>query len=104
MLNGGAGIKDGTFITNMRTKARTLLPMRGGCLDVSGSTPRVVPMPREALVFSDEVMLVDCPDNKAKTRADVRAPTASDADQFSALAGRAGQRYKKAREGHRARP
>ncbi len=55
MVNGGAGIKDGTFITNMRTKARTLLPMRGGCLDVSGSTPRVVPMPREALVFSDEV-------------------------------------------------
>lgn len=49
-------------ISDMRTKARTLLPMRGGCLDLSGEKPVIVlPTPREALFSPGELLPADCP-------------------------------------------
>jgi hypothetical protein len=55
-------IKSAATISEMRLKARKLLVMRGGCLDLSGSEPLLVrPTPRDALFLEDEVMPVDCP-------------------------------------------
>ena len=54
-------------ITAMRVRSRSLMPMRGGCLDLSGEAPTIVsPMPRDALVFADEVMDIDCPASLAQ--------------------------------------
>jgi hypothetical protein len=52
------------IITEMRTRARAMLPMRGGVLDLYGESPTIVrPRPRGALVFADEVMDIDCPES-----------------------------------------
>jgi len=57
-------------ITAMRVRSRSLMPMRGGCLDLSGEALTIVsPMPRDALVFADEVVDADCPVSLAALRA-----------------------------------
>ena len=51
-------------ITDMRTKARRMLAMRGGCLELGGEEqpPRLLrPAPRDVLFLASEVMPAGCP-------------------------------------------